>query len=158
VERSGKDSGSPEINRKNSNGALDPSFGDADLMSALLEVNRNSPFHALLGIQIKALSNKRALLCLALEQKHMNYWGITHGGVLTALCDAAIGMAIRTIGRKFVTLELNISYLETSQAGDFLEAEGKILRSGKNTLVGEAEIRRGDTLVAKARGTFFALP
>ncbi|MBP7495308.1 MAG: PaaI family thioesterase [Spirochaetales bacterium] len=146
------------MNIEKPNGASDPSRDNTDPMDVLVEVNRNSPFHTLLGIQIKELSDQRTILCLSLEKKHMNYWGITHGGVLTALCDAAIGMAIRALGRKVVTLELNISYLETSQAGDFLEAEGKILRSGKNTLVGEAEIRRGDTLVAKARGTFFALP
>jgi len=125
---------------------------------ALLKQYRETPFHTLLGLDIQALEEGHSSLILPLNHSHMNYRGITHGGVLMSLCDSAMGMAVRSLGRRSVTLEMNISFLDMTREGEELVAEGRVITRGRTILVCEAEVRHKDRLVAKARGTFYVLP
>ncbi len=134
---------------------LDPS---QQWLTELIEQYRATPFHTLLGLDIQTLEQGRSVLVLPLTHAHMNYRGITHGGVLMTLCDSAMGMAVRSLGRRSVTIEMNISFLDVTHEGDKLVAEGRILKAGKRILVCEAEVRQNDRLVAKARGTFYIMP
>ncbi len=124
----------------------------------LFQQYRETPFHTLVGLDIQTLEEGRSVLTLPLTHSHMNYRGITHGGVLMTLCDSAMGMAVRSLGRRSVTIEMNISFLDVTHEGDLLIAEGRILKEGKTLLVCEAEVRQKNRLVAKARGTFYILP
>jgi len=126
--------------------------------SGLFQQYRETPFHTLLGLDIQTLEEGRSVLTLCLTNSHMNYRGITHGGVLMTLCDSAMGMAVRSLGRRSVTIEMNINFLDVTREGELLVAEGRILKEGKTLLVCEAEVRQKDRLVAKARGTFYILP
>lgn len=127
-------------------------------LSVLIQQYRETPFHTLLGLDIQTLEEGHSVLVLPLNHSHMNYRGITHGGVLMSLCDSAMGMAVRSLGRPSVTLEMNISFLDMTQEGEELVAEGRIIKRGRTILVCEAEVREKDRLVAKARGTFYVLP
>ncbi|MCX7786553.1 MAG: PaaI family thioesterase [Spirochaetes bacterium] len=126
--------------------------------SVLYQQYRETPFHTLLGMDIQTIEEGRSVLTLPLTHSHMNYRGITHGGVLMSLCDSAMGMAVRSLGHRSVTIEMNISFLDVTREGESLVAEGRILKEGKTLLVCEAEIRQKDRRVAKARGTFYILP
>lgn len=130
----------------------------AQQLSVLCQQYRETPFHALLGLDIQTLEEGRSVLVLPLAHSHMNYRGITHGGVLMTLCDSAMGMAVRSLGLRSVTIEMNISFLDVTREGEELLAEGKILKQGRTLLVCEAEVRQKERLVAKARGTFYILP
>ena len=127
-------------------------------LSILFQQYRETPFHTLLGLDIRILESGHSVLVLPLNHSHMNYRGITHGGVLMTLCDSAMGMAVRSLGRSSVTLEMNINFLDMTQEGEELVAEGRIIKKGRSILVCEAEVRKKDRLVAKARGTFYILP
>jgi len=127
-------------------------------LSVLFQQYRETPFHTLLGLDIRTLEEGHSVLVLSLNHSHMNYRGITHGGVLMSLCDSAMGMAVRSLGRRSVTLEMNISFLDMTREGEELVAEGQIIKQGRTILVCEAVVREKDRLVAKARGTFYVLP
>lgn len=127
-------------------------------LSLLFQQYRETPFHTLLGLEIQILESGHSVLVLPLNHSHMNYRDITHGGVLMTLCDSAMGMAVRSLGRPSVTLEMNISFLDMTQEGEELVAEGRVLRKGSSIHVCEAEVRKENRLVAKARGTFYILP
>jgi len=110
----------------------------------------------LLGMKLARLAPGRATLLLDVEPRHSHPQGV-HGGVLAALADTALAMAIftRLPGQaRISTVEMKINYLSTHQRGR-LRAEARILRLGKRLAVGEVEIRSASRqLVAKSLLTY----
>lgn len=110
----------------------------------------------LLGLKLVKLSPGRAVLLLTTRPQHSHPQGV-HGGVLAALADTALAMALLTrlpLGVRIATVEMKINYLTTHQRGR-LRCEARVLRLGKRLAVGEAEIRNaGRELVAKSLLTY----
>jgi acyl-CoA thioesterase len=79
--------------------------------------------------------------------------------VIAALADTAGAIAAYTaspVGVELVTIELKINYLLPIAEGK-VEAEGKVLRAGRNFIVVECEVRNEKSeLAAKALMTFGA--
>lgn len=110
----------------------------------------------LLGMKLARLAPGRATLLLDVEPRHSHPQGV-HGGVLAALADTALAMAIFTrlpAHVRISTVEMKINYLNAHQGGR-LRAEARILRLGKRLAVGEVEIRSASRqLVAKSLLTY----
>jgi len=110
----------------------------------------------LLGMKLARLAPGRATLVLDVAPRHSHPQGV-HGGVLAALADTALAMAIftRLPGHvRISTVEMKINYLTVHQGGR-LRAEARILRLGKRLAVGEVEIRSASRkLVAKSLLTY----
>jgi len=79
--------------------------------------------------------------------------------VIAALADTAAAIAAYTVsppGVELVTIELKINYLLPIVEGS-VEAEGKVLRAGRNFVVVECDVRNDEAeLAAKALMTFGA--
>lgn len=108
------------------------------------------------GMKVSKLSPGRATLTLDTRPRHSHPQGI-HGGVLAALADTALAMAIFTrlpAATWISTVEMKINYLAPHLRGR-LRADARVLRQGKRLAVGEVEIRnaRGE-LVAKSLLTY----
>jgi acyl-CoA thioesterase len=86
--------------------------------------------------------------------------GVAHGGVVAALIDSAVGLALCTMLKSqelITTVELKVNFIAPAQPG-FLKASGYILHKGKRIAVGEAEVRdQGRTLIAKGLVTYIIL-
>ena len=112
------------------------------------------------GMRLDKLSPGRATLTLDTRPQHSHPQGI-HGGVLAALADTALAMAIftRLPARTWIsTVEMKINYLAPHQRGR-LRAEARVLRQGKRWAVGEVEIRNATReLVAKSLLTYSIRP
>lgn len=110
----------------------------------------------LLGMKLSKLAPGRATLLLDAGPRHSHPHGV-HGGVLAALADSALAMAILTrlpSTAWLSTVEMKINYLSAHQRGR-LRAEARVLRLGKRLAVGEVEIRsRSQQLVAKSLLTY----
>lgn len=110
----------------------------------------------LLGMKLARLAPGRVTLLLDVEPRHSHPHGV-HGGVLAALADTALAMAILTqlpATAWLSTVEMKINYLSAHQRGR-LRAEAKVLRLGKRLAVGEVEIRNAARqLVAKSLLTY----
>lgn len=110
----------------------------------------------LLGMKLARLGPGRSTLTLDVEARHSHPQGV-HGGVLAALADTALAMAIFTrlpSPALISTVEMKINYLSSHQRGR-LRAEARVLRLGKRLAVGEVEIRnRSRELVAKSLMTY----
>ncbi|MBI2956273.1 MAG: PaaI family thioesterase [Acidobacteria bacterium] len=110
----------------------------------------------LLGMKVSRLRPGRATLTLDTRPQHSHPHGI-HGGVLAALADTALAMAIFTRlppATPIATVEMKINYLWRHVRGR-LRADARVLRLGKRLAVGEVEIRNSSgRLIAKSLLTY----
>jgi len=116
------------------------------------------PFLEDLGVEFLGMGNGEAQVALTLEQRHMNSWHVTHGGMTMTLLDVAMAMAGRSENPEIqasVTVEMKTSFMQAGGiAGDRIIAKGKTLHRSTTMCFCEGELWNGDKLVAKAMGTF----
>jgi uncharacterized protein (TIGR00369 family) len=118
------------------------------------------PYFSLLSIQIKDLSWGESRIEIQAQEKHLQPFGIVHGGVFASLLDAAAFWAVYSevpedIG--MTTVELKINYLAPLSTGRMI-AKGKSLRVGKTICLGEASIMNEEgTLLAHGTSTMMIL-
>jgi len=117
-----------------------------------------SKFSVLVGFEVEHLYEGGAILRMNVQDHHRQIHSVVHGGVIAALADTAAAIAAYTVsppGVELVTIELKINYLLPIVEGT-VEAEGKVLRAGRNFVVVECDVRNDEELVAKALMTFGA--
>jgi acyl-coenzyme A thioesterase 13 len=89
------------------------------------------PFHA-------RREGRDISLGLRIEQRHLNSRGSCHGGLLATLADIALGYACvaateESANKNFVTIDLSVEYMASTQAGDWLYSEVKVLNADTRT-------------------------
>ena len=118
-----------------------------------------SRFSLLVGFEVERLYEGGAVLGMTVRDEHRQIHSVVHGGVIAALADTAGAIAAYTVspdGTELVTVELKINYLLPIAEGK-VEAEGKVLRAGRNFVVVECDVRNEKSdLAAKALMTFGA--
>ena len=93
------------------------------------------PLLKTLGIALREIGEHHAVMELAVEERHANYLGGAHGGVIATLIDTAafFPRIILPSGRRGATTNLNVSYLRHAPVGSLLTARSEILHSGRRT-------------------------
>lgn len=131
---------------------LDPEF-----TRAIRERIASSEFAKWMGNEITSFGEGECEMRLLLQPHHLNPGGIVHGGVIAALIDSAIGLALRTRlgpGSRHVTLTLDVQYVRMVRGGT-LTAKGRAVHSGSRAGFGEATMDdEAGRLVAKGTATF----
>jgi len=116
------------------------------------------PFLNDLGVEFLGMGDGEARIALNLEERHMNSWMVTHGGVIMTLLDVVMSMAGRSLdpdARGGVTIEMKTSFMQPGgHAGGRLIAKGKAFHRSTTICFCDGELWNGDKLVAKAMGTF----
>lgn len=113
------------------------------LWQKLTKLYDRNPFVGLLRMKIEALREGEAELSMpVIQEVHTNLFGVAHGGSLASLADTVMGVACATKRCRVVTIDMNINYIRSAQAGDMMNARGWVIHHGKNTIVVEAEIGR----------------
>ena len=96
-----------------------------------------------------------------LGDHHFNPQGIVHGGVIAAIADTSIGLALRSMlrpGYTHRTAQLNVHFLSKG-AGTRIVGRGRSLHLGQRMGYGEAEVSDAEgRLLARASATFIVLP
>lgn len=125
-------------------------------LEKLISRGENSPLYQLLGIKIEEVKDGFARLSLNVENKHTQFYGTVHGGVLATLADSAAAWAIFgfDVEGKPVTLEMKINYLEPVCSGK-LVAEARSVHEGSRIFVSDVEVRNEGKLVAKSLVTYY---
>ncbi|MGH2572483.1 MAG: PaaI family thioesterase [Actinomycetota bacterium] len=122
---------------------------------------QRSPFHQWAGLELVSIGDGRAELAMELRPHHFNPQGIVHGGVITAVADTAIGLALRSQlrpGLTHRTAQLNVHFLAKGE-GSRLVGRGRSIHLGQRMGYGESEVMDGEgRLLARASGTFIVLP
>jgi uncharacterized protein (TIGR00369 family) len=121
-------------------------------------VNRlvnHSPYFSLLSMKIVDIGVGYSRLVIDVDQKHLQPFGLVHGGVFASIIDAAAFWAtyydIDDEHDGLTTVDLKLNYLAPATSGK-LVANGRRIKMGRTLGYAEAEVR-SDTDRILAHGT-----
>ncbi|KAI3991909.1 hypothetical protein MKX01_012854 [Papaver californicum] len=109
------------------------------------------------GIKVDLIEPGRIICSMKVPPRLLNSGNFLHGGATASLVDIIGSAAIFTSGAKTsgVSVEINISYLDSAYLDEEIEIESKVLRVGKAVGVVSVEFRKKKTgkIVAQGRHT-----
>lgn len=130
-------------------------------VEALRESVKHAPYPNLIGMTIASLEFDRCRIDLELGERHLQPFGIVHGGVLATLIDTATfwaGFMRLPEDAGLVNVDLKLNYLKAVVSGS-LRAEGECLRAGRQISYTTASVYdASNELVAHGTSTLMALP
>lgn len=128
----------------------------------LISVINNSPYFLLLSMKVREIGIDFSLLEIDLNKKHLQPFGIVHGGVFASIIESATSWAvfygIEDENEGLTTVDLKLNYLAPAVSGKAI-AEGRQIKLGKT--LGYAEARVTDEsgkLLAHGTSTLMILP
>ena len=103
-----------------------------------------------MGMELLSCEPGRAVMRMAVQEKHLNGHKICHGGFIFTLADSTFAFACNSHNKNAVAAGASIEFLKPSHLGDVLTCEGI-----EQTLQGRHGIY--DMRVANQRGEVVAL-
>ena len=122
----------------------------------------NDPFVELCGIEFDKIEEGHCEGHCVIEEKHLNPWGISHGGLLFTLLDTIAGTAGRySTGnmdepKNLVTLSSTVYFVKAALPG-LVVAKADVVKSGKNIVIVDAAVYSGETVLTRASFEFFCV-
>jgi len=123
---------------------------------------RTSAFIQYLGAEFISSTDGPPTMRLTVREELLQVMGVTHGGVIGALVDTAIGAAVaHAVGGRepnIVTVEFKVNLLAPSRLGDVLTTTAELLHHGRQTFVGLARVtNQKGQLIASGTATYLRL-
>lgn len=117
-----------------------------------------APVTTLLGVVPVDVAQGRAAVAMEVSREHHNPYGSVHGGLLCALADVAMGLAVATTldGEGFTTLEQHIDHLRSVEHGRVV-ASATVTRRGRRAAHVACEITDEDAGRVLAHATCVCL-
>ncbi len=111
-------------------------------VAAITGIVNQCPYFSLLSMKLNSFDTGQSHMRVMVEKKHLQPFGMVHGGVYASLIDAAAFWAVfpqldDNLG--LTTVELKINYLAPHSNGQML-AKGRSIKVGKTLCLGEATI------------------
>jgi len=129
-------------------------------VAAVIKAVNTCPYFTLLSMEIRSVDWGESHLEVAVQEKHLQPYGMVHGGVCASLVDAAAFWAVYSqmsedIG--LTTVEIKLNYLAPVSEGRLI-GRGKSIKVGKTICLSEASIEddKGN-LVAHGTSTMMVL-
>lgn len=104
-----------------------------------------APIMKTLGMSVERFGDGKAVLKMKVDGRFHNPMGTLHGGVMTDVADASMGVALMSTleeQESFTTLELKMNFLRPVYEGE-LTAEAKVLHRGRTVAVVESVLKDG---------------
>lgn len=117
-------------------------------------------FHEVNGPLWYTRRGENVVVAMAVEPRHENAVSSLHGGMFLTLVDTAMTMAANRAapkGQHTVTTSLTSDFLAPARAGDWIEAEARVLRAGRRLIVLDCHVRKDGAdgqLLLRASGSF----
>ena len=111
-------------------------------LEAVAKRANGSPFFTLISMHITDLDWGESRLEMAIEEKHLQPFGMVHGGIYASVVDAAAFWSVYPqIDDDFgvTTVELKLNYLAPTSSGSII-AKGKSIKVGKSICLAEASV------------------
>ena len=113
-----------------------------------------------LDIRLTEIGERHAVMEVEVTEKHLNYLGGVHGGLIATLVDtvAFFPRPLLPSGRPVTTTNLNVSFIRPAHLGDRLTARSELLHLGRRTASLTVLVLDGQgRLVAHGSATLMAL-
>lgn len=125
-----------------------------------LASGRRIPFLRTLGVTLREIGERHAVMEVRITRRHANYMGGVHGGLIATLVDTVsfFPRPLLPSGRLCTTTNLQVSYLRAPKLGETLTARSELLHLGRRTasVVSRVEDAAG-RLVAHGSATLLLL-
>ncbi|CAH8391838.1 unnamed protein product [Eruca vesicaria subsp. sativa] len=114
------------------------------------------------GIKVDLIETGRIICSMKVQPHLLNAGNFLHGGATATLVDLIGSAVIFTTGvtSSGVSVEINVSYLDSAFLDEEIEIEAKALRVGKAIAVVSVELRKkkNGKLIAQGRHTKYLAP
>jgi len=128
----------------------------------LVNVINRSPYFALISMKIRKIGVGFSLFEIDIEEKHLQPFGIVHGGVFASIIDSAASWAIfysiEDENRVLTSVDLKLNYLAPAASGKVI-AKGRQIMLGKTLGYAEAHVTNDSgEILAHGTSTVMILP
>lgn len=116
-------------------------------------------FADLIGLKFTAVADGKSTCEVPAVERLHNTQGVLHGAIAYAAADTGMGAALYSVmapGERCATIEIKINYLGAVRTGKIV-CHTRVLKKGRRVATLESDIFEGDTLVAKALGSYFVI-
>jgi uncharacterized protein (TIGR00369 family) len=128
---------------------------NAEYIKHLNQLVNRCPYFELLSMKIKDVGLGSSVLEIDLAEKHLQPFGLVHGGVFASIIDAAAFWAlfyeIEDQNAGATTVDLKLNYLAPAVSGKLI-AKGRRIKLGKTLGYAEAQVTDADGKIL-AHGT-----
>jgi acyl-CoA thioesterase len=133
---------------------------DHPIVKGYIKANR---FGRLLGMNFDVIGPGEVNYTMPVTESHLATPIAAHGGSISALMDAAMGVCalsqVIADDKVVSTIEMKISFVSPGLLGDTLFGSANIVKTGKRILFVEGKIvNQKDDIIAVATGTFNSYP
>ena len=111
-------------------------------LAAMQARSNSSPYFNLQSMEIKEITPGASRVEIALAEKHLQPYGIVHGGVYSTLVDATGFWACFSLlepGLGLTTVELKLNYLAPTKQGRLIGL-GRCIKQGRNLGLADARV------------------
>lgn len=132
-------------------------------MSYLEKIKANdpsaNPFFILMGIKVVSIGDGKALLKMQVRHDMLNGVGWLQGGMLVALADEAMALAIYPLlgeTEGIATISESTSFIKGARDGSIF-AEGRVIKKGRRVAFTESEVFTDDgerTVLSRTSAAF----
>ncbi len=117
------------------------------------EIIAADPYAARIGAELKEIRPGWARVSMRLDEAHLNFMGMVHGGVMFSLADVAFGAAANSFGTRAMALTVNVDFLAAPEVTGEMTAEVELVtRAGKMGYYRMVVTDARGTVVAKCQG------
>ena len=130
------------------------------MQPATLESANAIPLLRTLGIRLAEIAPRHAVMEVDVDERHLNYLGGVHGGLLAALADTVcfFPQPLLPSGQAATTVNLSLNYVRAAVVGDRLQARAELLHLGRRTASLAVKIAdRQGRLIAHGTATLLLL-
>lgn len=126
-------------------------------MNDILEKLKGDPYANLLGVIPEKVEKGYARCSLKVSEKHLNFGGFPHGGMLFSLADVAFSGAAASIHMPAIALNVTTDFCGSAKVGFELVAEAKLKSESRKFCFFDIEVKHGEKLVASFSGTAYKI-
>lgn len=130
------------------------------MQPATLESGNAIPLLQTLDIRLTEIGDGHAVMEVDVTDKHRNYFGGAHGGLIATLVDTVcfFPQPFLPSGRLVTTSNLNVNFVRAATPGDHLVARSEVMHLGRRTASLSVRVTKGEEeLVAHGTVTLIVL-
>lgn len=112
-------------------------------VARLADVITSSPYFKLISMKVREIGVGYSLFEIDLHKKHLQPFGLVHGGVFASLIDTAASWAvfygIEDQNAGLTSVDLKLNYLAPAMSGKLM-AKGRLIKMGNTLSYAEAHV------------------